>query len=106
MARWLSHRITRKRFHLARVILWATNIPIAIMTGLSSSVAYLTFISLAALVESSATDYEAARLDQKNAQGEPIVRRRETPRCLRSSRTRCSIRRIATSAPSLRRTRS
>ncbi len=63
-------RVTRIRIHAVRVTLWSVMIPIAIFTGLKSSISFLTFISLAALVESSLTDLEQAWLDKKEARGE------------------------------------
>lgn len=57
---------TRKQFHLFRLTAWAVQVPIAIVTGLKQSVAYLVFLSLAALIESAGTDYDQAREDEKN----------------------------------------
>lgn len=42
-------------------------IPLAIATPLKSSIEYLVFISLAALVESAGTDYDQARQDEREA---------------------------------------
>jgi hypothetical protein len=44
------------RFHQIRLAAWTAQIPIAIATPLKNSVAYLVFLSLAALVESAGTD--------------------------------------------------
>ena len=57
--------ITRKKFHAARLILWAIQIPLAVATPLKSSVTYLVFLSIAALVESAGTDYDQARKDER-----------------------------------------
>lgn len=56
---------TRRRFHLLRLILWAAQIPLAVLTDLKSSVEYLVALSIAALVESAGTDYDQARQDDK-----------------------------------------
>lgn len=58
-------RLTRKRFHALRLALWSIQIPIAITTPLKSSVVYLVFLSIAALVESAGTDFDQARRDEK-----------------------------------------
>lgn len=60
-------RCTRRRFHGARMLVWAAQIPIALVTELKNSVPYVIFLSLAALVESAATDYDQARNDERNA---------------------------------------
>lgn len=57
--------MTRKHFHLLRVIAWTVQVPIAIATPLKQSVVYLVFLSLAALIESAGTDYDQARQDEK-----------------------------------------
>lgn len=63
---------TRRRwFHTARLIAWTVQIPVALATSLKTSVTYLVFLSLAALVESSATDVDNARQAEKVARGEP-----------------------------------
>lgn len=56
---------TRKQFHLIRLAAWLIQIPVAILTPLQSSVPYLVFLSLAALVESAGTDYDQARQAEK-----------------------------------------
>lgn len=49
-------------FHVIRLVLWTAQIPIALTTDLKKSVAYLVFLSIAALVESAGTDvYQAFR---------------------------------------------
>ncbi len=63
-------RFTRKRFHFLRMIAWLVQIPIAIVTPLKESISYLVFLSLAALVESSLTDYDQARQAEKLAEEE------------------------------------
>lgn len=60
--------ITRKRFHLARLWLWALQIPLALATDLKESIPYIIFLSLAALVESALTDYDQARVAEKDLQ--------------------------------------
>lgn len=59
--------MTRKHFHLLRLLVWAIQIPVAICTPLKQSISYLVFLSLAALVESSGTDYDQARQAEKKA---------------------------------------
>jgi ABC-type glucose/galactose transport system permease subunit len=61
--------ITRRRFHLLRLIFWAAQIPLALATGLKSSVEYIVALSIAALVESAGTDYDQARQDEKKRRG-------------------------------------
>lgn len=46
--------------------MWAVQIPVAVVTPLRASVSYLVFLSLAALVESSGTDWDQARQAEKN----------------------------------------
>ena len=60
--------LTRKRFHIGRLVVWLIQIPIAITTPLKTSVVYLVFLSIAALVESAATDVDQARQDEKRRQ--------------------------------------
>lgn len=48
------------RFHWLRLIVWTVQIPVAVATPLKSSVVYLVFLSLAALVESAGTDVYTA----------------------------------------------
>lgn len=59
--RWL----TRRRFHLIRVLVWSVQVPPAIFTALKGSVAYLVFLSLAALIESAGTDLDQAIRDER-----------------------------------------
>lgn len=54
-----------RRFHLARLIFWSTQIPLAIFTDLKKSLAYLVFLSVAAVVESALTDYLQARQSER-----------------------------------------
>lgn len=56
---------SRKHFHLLRMLVWSAQVPLAIATSLKQSVAYLVFLSLAALIESAGTDYDQARQDEK-----------------------------------------
>lgn len=60
----MTRLFTRKRFHLARLIAWAVQVPLALVTDLKTSVSYLVFLSIAALIESAATDYDQARQDE------------------------------------------
>jgi hypothetical protein len=57
--------LTRKQFHFMRLSLWVVQIPLAIATSLKTSISYLVFLSLAALVESAGTDYDQARKDER-----------------------------------------
>lgn len=54
-----------RRFHLARLIAWSAQIPLAILTDLKRSVTYLVFLSVAAVVESALTDYLQARQSER-----------------------------------------
>ncbi len=58
--------MTRKQFHLARLCLWAAQVPLALFTHLKTSVGYLVFLSIAALIESAGTDFDQARIAEKN----------------------------------------
>lgn len=51
-------------FHVARLLCWSAQIPIALTTPLKQSVAYLVFLSIAALVESAGTDVYQAFKDR------------------------------------------
>lgn len=62
--------LTRRRFHLIRMLAWTANLPLALLTSLKTSITYLVFISVAALVESSATDWDQARQAEKKARAE------------------------------------
>lgn len=59
--------ITRKRFHGIRLAVWLAQIPLALLTSLKTSISYLVFLSVAALVESAITDYDQARQAEKLA---------------------------------------
>lgn len=62
--------MTRLQFHALRVAIWAVQVPLAIFTALKGSVAYLVFLSLAALIESAGTDLDQAiqkRREQRKA---------------------------------------
>lgn len=63
----MAHK--RKWFHLARLILWTAQIPLAITTSLKSSLVYLVFLSLAALIESAYTDFDQALQDERASSG-------------------------------------
>lgn len=64
-----SHRPAwshRRWFHTARLIFWVLQIPPALLvSSIRESVPYLVFLSLAALVESSATDVDSARAAER-----------------------------------------
>lgn len=51
------------RFHMARTLVWLVQIPVALLTGLKSSVPYVVFLSLAALVEGSFSAWMASRAE-------------------------------------------
>lgn len=51
-------------FHYFRLAAWTAQIPIALTTGLKDSIAYLCFLSIAALVESAGTDVYEAHKDK------------------------------------------
>lgn len=53
--RWL------KRFHIARIVFWSANVPLALATGLKNSTPYLVVISLAALIEGAFASYMGSR---------------------------------------------
>ena len=58
-------KFTRRRFHTARLIFWAIQIPPAVtIKAIRDSVPYLVFLSLAALVESAATDVDQTLKDE------------------------------------------
>jgi hypothetical protein len=57
----------RTKFHAARLVLWAVQVPVALFTPLKSSIAYLCFLSIAALIESSFTDFDQSRQADKDA---------------------------------------
>lgn len=61
-------------WHTARFLAWCANIPIAIFTPLKYSVAYLVFLSVAALVESSGTDVLGYVKDQREKQRTRVVK--------------------------------
>ncbi len=61
-------KITRKRFHAFRLGVWLLQIPLALLTSLKTSISYLVFLSVAALVESAITDYDQARQAEKLAE--------------------------------------
>jgi hypothetical protein len=61
-------RCTRRQFHLARVIFWTVQVPPAVLwEPLRESLPYIVFLSLAALIESSFTDYDQAREAERKA---------------------------------------
>ncbi len=59
----------RRWFHTARLIFWICQIPPALLVqSIRESVPYLVFLSLAALVESSATDVDSARAAERRGE--------------------------------------
>lgn len=50
-----------RRFHAVRLALWTSQVPVAVLTPAKNSIAYLAFLSVAALVESALTDYLQSR---------------------------------------------
>ena len=48
----------RRWFHSLRLAGWTLQIPLALLTDLKNSVAYLVVLSLAALIESALTDVD------------------------------------------------
>lgn len=59
----------RRWFHTIRLIFWILQIvPAVTIPAIRSSVPYLVFLSLAALVESSATDVDSARAAEKKGE--------------------------------------
>jgi type II secretory pathway component PulM len=60
--RWKLHWSRRRWFHTLRLLFWLVQIPPAVLIpSVRTSVPYLVFLSLAALVESAATDVDQAR---------------------------------------------
>jgi hypothetical protein len=57
--------VTRRRFHTLRLIAWCAQLPLLLIESVRTSVPYLAFLSLAALIESSATDVDAARAAER-----------------------------------------
>ena len=53
------------RFHMVRTLVWVVQIPVALLTPLKSSVPYVVFLSLAALVEGSFSSWMASRAECK-----------------------------------------
>jgi len=54
-----------KRYHLYATIFWIAAIPVAIITGLWKSVAFITLISLWALVSTEWGAWQASRAEVK-----------------------------------------
>lgn len=52
-----------RQFHLASTIFWLVMIPVSIATGLWHSVAFVTLISLWALVSTELGAYQASRAE-------------------------------------------
>lgn len=59
--------MTLRRFHLARLVAWTVQIPVALLTGLKDSVPYVVFLSLAALVEGAFGAYMGSRAEEEAA---------------------------------------
>ena len=63
----------RRWFHTARLGFWILQIPFAVsIPAIRSSVPYLVFLSLAALVESAATDVDNAAAAERRGEEELI----------------------------------
>lgn len=58
-------RCSRLALHRARCLIWTAQLPLIAVKGVRESVPYLVFLSLAALIESSGTDWDQARQDAK-----------------------------------------
>lgn len=54
-----------RRFHLARMVVWTVQVPVALLTNLKSSVPYVVFLSLAALIEGSFAAYMGSRAEME-----------------------------------------
>lgn len=59
-----AHRL--RQFHLARMIVWTVQVPVALLTGLKNSVPYVVFLSLAALIEGSFAAYMGSRAEESD----------------------------------------
>jgi hypothetical protein len=55
----------RRWFHTFRLAAWSVQVPVALVTELKTSVSYLVFLSLAALIESSYTDLDQTIKDEQ-----------------------------------------
>jgi hypothetical protein len=55
----------RRWFHTLRLTAWSVQVPVALVTELKTSVSYLVFLSLAALIESSYTDLDQTIKDEQ-----------------------------------------
>jgi hypothetical protein len=55
----------RRWFHTLRLVAWCAQVPLALVTSLKTSVSYLVFLSLAALIESSYTDLDQTMQNDK-----------------------------------------
>jgi hypothetical protein len=61
----------RRWFHTMRLSFWIVQIPFAVtIPAIRSSVPYLVFLSLAALVESAATDVDSAAAAERRGEEE------------------------------------
>lgn len=59
----------RRWFHTLRLMFWVIQIPPAVLIPtIRESVPYLVFLSLAALVESAATDVDSARAAERSGE--------------------------------------
>jgi uncharacterized membrane protein len=67
----MIRRMTRReRFHLLRLLIWAVQVPLALATELKNNIAYVVFLSIAALVESALTDFDQSRAARKKAEAD------------------------------------
>jgi hypothetical protein len=59
--------MSRTTFHTARLMAWVVQLPLLLIADVRESIPYLAFLSLAALIESAATDVDQARADARAA---------------------------------------
>lgn len=57
--------MTRKQFHGFRTLFWACNLPLALILQGTWLLAYLAILSVCALIESAATDFDQSLKDEK-----------------------------------------
>lgn len=57
---------TLRRFHALRIWVWSVQIPVALATGLKTSVPYVVFLSLAALVEGATAAWMGSRSEDSS----------------------------------------
>lgn len=62
-----------RKFHAGRLALWTAQLPLALvlLPSLQSSLRYLVFLSIAALIESALTDWlQARQAERENPEAE------------------------------------